>query len=1071
MAPLSVPERDAPAQQLRAAAEVRDDSVSDGERKTITALFADIKGSMEMLEDLDPEEARGIVDPALKLMIDAVRHYDGFVAQSLGDGIFALFGAPLAHEDHPQRALYAALRMQEAIKRYAEKLRAEHGVSLQVRVGVNTGEVVVRSVRKDADHSDYVPVGHSTGLAARMESLATPGTVLVSEHTHKLTEGYFQFRAMGEARVKGVSEPLRIYEVTGLGPLRTRLQAAARRGLTKFVGRQHEIDAMKRALEQARAGHGQIVAAIGEAGLGKSRLFHEFKAITQDGAMVLETFSVSHSKATAYLPIIDLLKNYFKIASDDDDRQRREKLGGRVLMLDRTLEDTLPYMLALLGLSEANNPLAQMDQQIRRRRTLDAIKRLLLRESLSQPLILIFEDLHWLDPESQALLDLLADSIGTARILMLVNYRPEYRHQWGAKSYYTQLRLDPLGNESAGELLTALLGNEQDLSALRKLIVEKTEGNPFFMEEIVQALFDQSILTRNGKVALTRPTTEIRIPPTVQGVLASRIDQLEAGEKELLQTLAVIGKEFPAGLIKRIVPHSEDELERLLSRLQLGEFIYERPAFPDVEYTFKHALTLEVAYNSVLIERRRALHARVAQAQEALYSGHPDEHHGQIAEHYRLAGRALEAIKFLRLAALAAMRRSNYGEAVDRLNSAIGLLEGLPDRAQFERDEMWVYVMLGAALMAAKGFSASELGQAYAHARELCTKVGDDVATFAVLSGLWGFHYTRAELKETRQIADESMALALKLNDPGLMRDAHRTLGSSLAQVSEYSTAREHLERALAIPGGDRPVMGFAMGPDANVLCLTVLSDVLEISGYPDQALARARQALKAVDQRSDPFSFAMALSFTSQVHCRRGEWRRGTELAGELLAICSEWGFPFWTAVAHNLMAWGLVEQGRLDEAREHIEPGMRHLREGADFPRIEILITVARLLDRSGRTDEGLQRLDEYVEMLAKIGLKPREIHFFQVRGEMLRRLGREAEAEKELRQALELATATGARSPQLRATVSIARLLASDGRRKEAHEMLAAIYGWFTEGLDTPDLIGAKALLEELASDTET
>ncbi len=379
----------------------------DGERKTITALFADLKGSTALIEDLDPEEARRIIDPALRLMMDAVHRYEGYVAQSLGDGIFALFGAPIAHEDHAHRALYAALLMQDEMRRYADRRRREGGVPIYLRVGVNTGEVVVRSIRKDDLQTDYVPVGHSTNLASRMENLAAPGSIVVSAQTYKLTEGYFEFKALGETPIKGVSEPLPIYEVLGVGPLRTKLQVAARRGLARFVGRQSEMEHLRHALDLAKAGHGQVVGMMGEPGVGKSRLFYEFKLASLRGCLVLETFSVSYGKAYPYLPLIDLLKNYFQLGLHDDERQRREKITGRVLMLDRSLEDTLPYLFFLLGIAEPTSPLQQMDPQIRRRRTLEAIKRLLVRESLKQPLMVIFEDLHWLDAETQAFPQLL----------------------------------------------------------------------------------------------------------------------------------------------------------------------------------------------------------------------------------------------------------------------------------------------------------------------------------------------------------------------------------------------------------------------------------------------------------------------------------------------------------------------------------------------------------------------------------------------------------------------------------------------------------------------------------------
>ncbi len=387
----------------------------EGERKTVTALFADIKGSTELEQDLDPEEARAIIDPALKLMIEAVQRYDGYVVQSTGDGIFVLFGAPVAHEDHPQRALYAALRMQEDLKRYSARLRETGNLPLEARVGVNTGEVVVRSIATGGGHTEYTPIGHTTNLASRMQALAPTGSIAISEQTRKLVEGYFALKPLGPTKVKGVSEPVNVYEVIGLGPLRTRLQRSAGRGLTKFVGREREMAAMKAAADQAKAGHGQIVAAMAEAGTGKSRLFYEFKVKNQSGWMVLETISVSHGKASSYLPVLDLLHGYFKIAGEDDQRTRREKLTGRILALDRSMEDTLPYLFSLLGIVEGEDPLALMDGLIKKRRTLEAIKRILLRESLTQPLMVIFEDLHWIDEATQEFLNLLPTRLGRPR--------------------------------------------------------------------------------------------------------------------------------------------------------------------------------------------------------------------------------------------------------------------------------------------------------------------------------------------------------------------------------------------------------------------------------------------------------------------------------------------------------------------------------------------------------------------------------------------------------------------------------------------------------------------------------
>src|SRR5712692_4329692 len=685
-----------------------DAPVPEGERKTVTALFADIKGSTELMEDIDPEEARAVIDPALKLMIEAVRRYDGYVVQSTGDGIFALFGAPVAHEDHPQRALYAALRMQDELRRYSAKLVAEGGTPVEARIGATTGEVVVRSIQTGGGHTEYTPIGHTANLASRMQAVAPTGSIAISGQTRRLVEGYFELRGLGPTRVKGVSEQVEVYEVTGLGPLRTRLQRAVGRGLTKFVGREREMEALKHAAEQATLGRGQIVAAMAEPGAGKSRLYFEFKATSRSGWMVLEAFSVSYGKASAYLPVIELLKEYFEIVDQDDERKRREKVNGKVLTLDRSLEDAVPYLFALLGITGSEDSLGQMDGQVRRRRTLEGIKRLLLRESLNQPLIVIFEDLHWIDGESQALLNLLVDGLASAHVLLLVNYRPEYRHEWGSKTYYTQLRLDPLGRDSADEMLSALLGAspapatqspgasrerpagdlqvagrvrvQDSIEELKSLIIERSEGNPFFMEEMVQTLFDQGVLVRNGAVKVSRSLSQIQIPTTVQGILAARIDRLPAAEKELLQTLSVFGMEFPLGLIRRVSAQMPDErLERQLSELQLGEFIYEQPAFPEVEYIFKHALTQAVAYNSVLSERRKQLHESAAQAIETLFGSQLENYLSELAHHYGRSGNAPKAVEYLQRASEQAIERSANAEATALLTAALDLLKALPD--------------------------------------------------------------------------------------------------------------------------------------------------------------------------------------------------------------------------------------------------------------------------------------------------------------------------------------------------------------------------------------------------------
>src|SRR5713101_689541 len=502
-------------------------SALEGERKQVTVLFADLKGSTELIRDLDPEAAQTLLDPALQHMMDAVHRFEGTVNQVLGDGIMALFGAPVAHEDHAVRACYAGLAMQAALRRYAEEVRRSHGLEMQMRVGLNSGEVVVRAIGNDL-HMDYSAVGQTTHLAARMEQLATPGSIRLTAATLRLVEGLVQVNALGRFPVRGLPEPVEVFELVGASAVRRRLQAAAARGLTRFVGRQQELAALQQALEQAGAGHGQIVAVVGEAGVGKSRLVYEFiHSHHTQGWSVLESASVSYGKATPYFPVIDLLKRYSHIEDHDETRTIRAKLTGQILTLDAALQDVIPALLALLDALPDDSPFRHLDPAQRRQRTLTALKRVLLRESQVQPLLLVCEDLHWIDTETQALLDSLVESLPTARLLLLANYRPEYQHGWGSKTYYAQLRLDPLPPASADAFLQALLGDDPGLEALKPLLIARTAGNPFFLEESVRTLVESGVLV--GERGAYRPgqaLASIQVPATVQAVLAARIDRL-----------------------------------------------------------------------------------------------------------------------------------------------------------------------------------------------------------------------------------------------------------------------------------------------------------------------------------------------------------------------------------------------------------------------------------------------------------------------------------------------------------------------------------------------------------------
>jgi class 3 adenylate cyclase/predicted ATPase len=1065
--------RPAPSQApVRVSDAVPATEVIDGERKTVTALFADIKGSMELMEDLDPEEARAIVDPALKVMIDAVRRYDGHVIQSTGDGIFALFGAPMAHEDHPQRALYAALRMQDDMRRFAERLRAEKGINLQVRVGANVGEVVVRSIQTGERQAEYTPIGHSISVASRLQTLANPGSIAIGDSLRKLVEGYFRLNALGPARIKGSSEPVNLYEVVGLGPLRTRLQRAAGRGLTKFVGREREMEALGHAAALAREGRGQIVAAMADPGMGKSRLFYEFKATSASGWMVLDALSISHGKASAYLPVIDLLRNYFEISAADDERKRREKVTGRVVALDKSLEDTLPYVFSLLGIVEGDDPTTQMDGQVKKRRTHDAIKRIVLRESLNQPLMLIFEDLHWMDGESETLLNLFADSIATAKILLLVNYRPEYSHGWGSKTYYTQLRLDPLTRDNAEEMLTSLLGDEKDLILLKRLIGERTQSTPFFMEEMAQAMFEEGVLQRNGAVKLVRPLSAVKIPATVQAVLAARIDRLSAPEKELLQTLAVLGREFSLSLAQHVTLKSVDDLEQMLSRLQLGEFVYEQPAVGEVEYSFKHALTQEVAYNALLIERRKLLHERAGAALESMFAERLDDHLGDLARHYSRSDNFSKAVEYLGRAGQQGLQRCAYVDAINSLNAALNLLKKLPDSPQLIQQELLLQLALGPALIAIQGYAAPEVERAYTRARELCEQLGDTPEMFLALHGLWLLYLVPGELRKANEIAEQLLRRAQGAHDQTLQIYAQLARGVTSYWMGDFITAREHLESATPLYDPERHrALIFRYGLDARIVCFTLAAWALWQLGYPDQAAKRGNEALTWGQRLSHPFSLVYAHCFVGVLHQLRREARAAQENEECSIALCAEHGFTEFLGVATTLRNWASAEQGRDEDEIAQLQQALTATRVNpyiAEQWRPHFLCLLAELYMETGRFGNGLSALAEALAVADEHGDHHNRAEMHRLKGELLLKQSdsNAARARSCFERAIEIAREQSAKSWELRATTSLARLLDKQGRRDEARMMLAGIYNWFTEGFDTADLKDAKALLDELS-----
>jgi class 3 adenylate cyclase/tetratricopeptide (TPR) repeat protein len=933
----------------------------EGERKQVTVLFADLKGSMELLADRDPEEARKLLDPVIEHMMEAVHRYEGTVNQVMGDGIMALFGAPLAHEDHAVRACYAALRMQESVKRYAECIRREQGVTIRIRVGLNSGEVVVRAIGSDL-HMDYTAVGQTTHLAARMEQLAEPGSILVSPATLELAEGYVAVTPLGPLPVKGLPAPVEVCELVGAGAVRSRLNAAAARGLTRFVGRDSEVDQLRQALERALAGHGQVVTVVGEPGVGKSRLYWEFiHSHRVHGWLTQESGSVSYGKATAYLPVIDLLKAYFHIEGRDDLRTIREKVTGKVLSLDRALEPALPALLWLLEVPVEDEAWGRLDPPQRRQRTLDALKRLLLRESQVQPLLLLVEDLHWIDAETQALLDILVESLPTARLLLLANYRPEYQHRWGGKTYYRQLRIDPLPAASADDLLTSLLGADSSLDPLKHTLIERTEGNPLFLEESVRTLVEtKTLIGDRGAYRLAHDASAIQVPATVRAILAARIDRLSPEDKRLLQAASVVGKDVPAALLLAIAELADEALRRGLAHLQAAEFLYETTLFPDLEYTFKHALTHEVAYGGVLHERRRALHAQIVTAIETAHADRPTEHTERLAHHAFRGEEWDKAVRYGREAAMKALGRSANHEAAAYVWQALDALGRLPESQRTRELAIDLRLDLYVALLPLDQLrpllERLREAETLAQALEDRERLGWARLHICHVGGLLA-----EDPRRMAELAHDVIAIAQDLGNRRMEADAYLWAGCWTYSLGDHRRAVDLLlksgdARTSRQPG--RPTR--AVGPSGYVaMFLAELGDFVEAERAAEITL-QARETIAG-----HPWNLINASWQIAWAYALKGDLDHAKPLADRAVELSRQGGFTRSHGGAMSVLGRILLLSGQGPEAVGLLEEGLRRTDAAGMMwlrgPRLsdlgEAYLTVGRVQDAAACATEAVE------------------------------------------------------------------------------------------------------------------
>ena len=1039
-----------------------------GERKIVTALFADIKGSVELIANLDPEVAQSIVEPAIRLMGEAVRMYGGYVVHTTGDGIFALFGAPVAHQEHPQFAIHAALELQKSLRKHSDELINKSQPSIQCRVGVNTGEVVVRAIETGGTR-EFVPIGHPVNLASRLQATAPPDTILIGATTAQLVDGYFRLQSIDPLFLKGIPDPITAYLVNGIGALQHRIQQSMKRGLSKFVGREREIGQLKLALESADRCQGQIIEIITEAGAGKSRLVYEFGSTLTEHYTVLEAFSLSHGKSQPWLPVISMLQGYFSIRPQDSPATTRDKIRTKLLGLDASLVDDVTYLYGVLGVQPDDESKAQMSPLVRRMRFLELVRRILIAESQQQTIVVVFEDLHWMDRQSRLLLNVIADSIATSRVLLLVTSRPGHDFGWGERDNYLQIRLDLLTQQGAEEMLSSLLPASDELQELKKLIIAKTGGHPFFIEEIIQALFEDGTLLYGTPVRLTRPLVELQLPPTVQVTLAERIDSLESKQKKTLQILSVMGDRSPLELIREVCCGQVESVAETLAALHTHGYIQPTLDQGIVTYEFNHALVQEVAYRSMLSSRRQSLHELVASSMEHLYAERLDACVGQLAYHFCQAANTPKANEYLSKAGEDAIQRSAHQEAEDYLRRAIRLLEESPVNHDRLLRESRLWLALGVCLLTSKGYADQDVGAAFEKARQLGEQCGDTLQLVSAVRGHSIFCIVRADYENSFRLG--KLLEALDGGDWEYAVEYQVILGHYGFYTGQLRLGQQHFLQAVTPARKDLSLDIIQYSGHSRAMSFSYLALNTWYLGFPDQALEQSHSAFELAQQLSIPITLCQAqgmlgiLGLTMRLNDMAEEWIDKT------CAYADEHGFPYWLILGSLLKAWLVTVRTCTREGIHRFEQCLHaYIDSGARIGLPWFYTLLAELHIQCDQAAEGLLATEEALRWIHLTGERYHEAEVLRIQGQLFLLAGTDADdrlgsALHLFRQSLAVARQQEAKSMELRAAMSIADLLSRCARPGEALEVLQPVHEWFTDGFATPDLEDACRLLGHL------
>ena len=1045
----------------------------EAEHRQITALFCDLTFSPSRSERLDPEIPYHVMPRYQELCAKIISRFDGHIAQQLANGILVYFGFPQAHEDDPIRAVHAGLGIVEGVKRMNAALGQERPITLEVRAGVHTGFVVAGETDDSGEQDTRSIVGETPTIATKILTLAEPNSLVISAATNKLIRGYFDSRDLGAHSIKGISQSLSVYELLHESTARSRLDVAAMTGLTPLVGRDQEVALMLDRWKQTIEGMGQVILVSGEAGIGKSRLVQVLKEHVADNpqAWLTECQCSPYYLNTAFYPIIDVLKRVvlqFKI--EDSTEEKMSKLEGFLVEYGFSLPEAVPLFASLLSipLEDRYVPL-NLTPERQRQKTLEALLTLLLERAAKQPVLFVVEDLHWADPSTLELLNLIVDQGPTVQVLTVFTFRPDFRSSWTGRAHITQISLNRLVRKLVAEMVKELAGGKKLPAEVLDQVVSKTDGVPLFVEELTKTVLESEML-KEGKASyqLTGDLRRLAIPATLQDSLKARLDRLITG-KELAQLGATLGREFPYDLLEAVSSIEETTLQQELSQLVDAELLYVRGVPPEATYVFKHALIQEAAYQSLLKSKRQEYHRQIAQVLQERFPAIAEAQPELLARHYTAASLNKQAIPHWQLAGQQALQRSANLEAIAHLSQGLKLIETLPETPERIQQELLLQMAIGPALMATKGWSAPEVEKAYARACDLCVQVEDTSQLFPVFFGLWTYHVVRADHVTARGFGEYLLSLAEGQKNPDLLLEAHVSLGVSHFFLGELFEAKKHLEKAIKIYDPKKHgAHAFLYGQDPGMAGRSYISLILWLLGYPDQALKRSGESLTVAGDLDHAFSTAFALNVAAWHHQYRREEATTQERADEAIVLSGEQNLVFFMAMGTILRGWALTEQGEIEAGITEMNQGLEiYKATGAELLLPYWLALLAEATAKDRKFKESLALVTEALDLVDKTEERFWQAELLRLKGELLQKQkAKTSEIETCFQEALDVARRQKAKFLELRVTISWSRYLQKQDQKAKAQKMLQKIHGWFKEGLDTVDLKEAKCLIKKLS-----